>query len=69
VPATGALEYQYVIIPTGFTGDTWIEQVQAAPTDYSVVYHIVAYVRTPGSNYFKDIPKNEFFEAMRRAIG
>jgi hypothetical protein len=63
VPATGILEYQYVIIPTGFTEDTWVEQVQAAPTDYRVVHHIVAYVRTPGSNYFKDMPKNEFFEA------
>jgi mono/diheme cytochrome c family protein len=40
------MEYQYVIIPTGFTADTWVEQVQAAPTDYSVVHHIVAYVRT-----------------------
>src|SRR4029077_21149526 len=38
-------------------------QVQAAPTNYSIVHHIVAYVRTPGSNYFKDMPKNEFFEA------
>jgi len=47
----------------GFTKDTWVEQVQAAPTNYSVVHHIVAYVRTPGSNYFKDMPKNEFFEA------
>jgi hypothetical protein len=63
VPATGILEYKYVIIPTGFTQDTWVEQVQAAPTEYSVVHHIVAYVRTPGSNYFKDMPKNEFFEA------
>src|SRR5262249_32404353 len=32
-------------------------------TDYSVVHHIVAYVRAPGSNYFKDMPKNQFFEA------
>ncbi|MFN7939651.1 MAG: cytochrome c [Bryobacteraceae bacterium] len=63
VPATGILEYQYIIIPTGFTEDKWVEHVQAAPTDYSVVHHIVAYVRTPGSNYFKDMPKNEFFEA------
>jgi hypothetical protein len=62
VPATGILEYQYVIIPTGFTEDTWVEQVQAVPTDYSVVHHIVAYVRVPGY-YFKDMPKNEFFEA------
>jgi hypothetical protein len=63
VPATGVMEYQYVIIPTGFTEDTWVEQVQAAPTDFSVVHHIVAYVRVPGSNYFKDMPLNTFFEA------
>ena len=63
VPAKGIMEYKYVIIPTGFTKDTWVEHVQAAPTDYSVVHHIVAYVRVPGSNYFRDMPKNEFFEA------
>ena len=49
VPATGIMEYQYVIVPTGFTKDTWVEQVQAAPTNYSIVHHIVAYVRAPGS--------------------
>jgi hypothetical protein len=63
VPAKGVMEYQYVILPTGFTRDTWVEQVQAAPTDYSVVHHIVAYVRAPGSHYFENMPKNEFFEA------
>ena len=35
----------------------------------SVVHHIVAYVRTPGSNYFKDMPKNEFFEAPPAKTG
>ena len=63
IPASGVLEYQYVIIPTGFTKDTWVEQVQAAPTNHSAVHHIVAYVRIPGSHYFKDMAKNEFFVA------
>ena len=37
---------------------------EAAPSDRSVVHHIVAYVRRPGSNYFKDRePRNVFFEA------
>jgi hypothetical protein len=26
VPAKGVMEYQYVIIPTGFTEDKWVEQ-------------------------------------------
>jgi mono/diheme cytochrome c family protein len=63
IPATGILDYQYVIIPTGFTKDTWVQDVEAAPTDRSVVHHIVAYVRVPGSNYFKDQPLNQFFMA------
>jgi len=65
IPATGVLEYQYVIIPTGFTKDTWVQAVEAAPTDRTVVHHIVAYVRAPGSNYFKGMPINTFFEAPK----
>jgi hypothetical protein len=63
VPESGILEYQYVILPTGFTEDKWVQFVEAAPTDRSVVHHIVAYVRRPGSNYFKNQPKGVFFEA------
>jgi|HubBroStandDraft_6_1064221.scaffolds.fasta_scaffold14517_3 mono/diheme cytochrome c family protein len=69
VPATGILDYQYVILPTGFTKDIWVQDVEAAPTDRSVVHHIVAYVRTPGSNYFKDQPKGEFFVAPPAKTG
>jgi mono/diheme cytochrome c family protein len=69
VPAKGILDYQYVIVPTGFTKDTWVQDVEAAPTDRSVVHHIVAYVRTPGSNYFKDQPKEEFFVAPPAKVG
>ena len=63
IPESGVLEYQYVILPTGFTEDKWVQFVEAAPSDRSVVHHIVAYVRRPGSNYFKDQPKGVFFEA------
>jgi mono/diheme cytochrome c family protein len=69
VPAKGILDYQYVILPTGFTQDTWVQDVEAAPTDRSVVHHIVAYVRTPGSNYFKDQPKEQFFIAPPAKTG
>src|SRR5215469_2071806 len=63
IPESGVLEYQYVILPTGFTEDKWVQFVEAAPSDRSVVHHIVAYVRRPGSNYFKGQPKGVFFEA------
>jgi hypothetical protein len=63
IPARGTMEYQYVIIPTGLKQDTWVQHIEAAPTDRSVVHHIVAYVRTPGSNYFRGAPYNTFFTA------
>ena len=57
------IEYQYVIIPTGFTKDTWVQAAEARPTDRSVVHHIIAYLREPGSNYFKGQKPGVFFEA------
>jgi mono/diheme cytochrome c family protein len=48
VPATGVMEYQYVIIPTGFTKDTWVQAVQAAPTNYRIVHHICRVGACPG---------------------
>jgi hypothetical protein len=63
VPASGMVEYQYVILPTGFTEDKWVQAAEARPTDRSVVHHIIAYVREPGSNYFKGQKTGVFFEA------
>jgi len=63
IPATGQIEYQYVIIPTGFTEDKWVQMAEARPTNRPMVHHIIAYVREPGSNYFKDQKAGVFFEA------
>jgi hypothetical protein len=63
VPESGMVEYQYVILPTGFTEDKWVQAAEARPTDRSVVHHIIAYVREPGSNYFKGQKPGVFFEA------
>lgn len=63
VPESGMVEYQYVIVPTGFTEDKWVQAAEVRPTERSVVHHIIAYVREPGSNYFKDQKPGEFFEA------
>ena len=63
VPASGMVEYQYVIFPSGFTEDKWVQMAEARPTERSVVHHIIAYVREPGSNYFKDQKTGVFFEA------
>ena len=56
VEATGVVEYQYVIMHTGFTEDKWIQAVEARPGNRQVVHHIIAFVREPGSKYLADYP-------------
>ena len=63
VPPSGVLEYQYVIVPTGFKEDKWVQMLEVRPTDRAVVHHIIAYLREPGSNYFKDQKPGVFFTA------
>jgi hypothetical protein len=54
IPATGALRYVYIVIPTGFTKDTWVTAAELRPSARSVVHHIIAVVRPPGSQWMKD---------------
>ena len=54
VPASGTVDYTYFVVPTGFTEDRWIEQVEVRPGTKSVVHHIVAVVRPPGVRYLPD---------------
>lgn len=51
VPATGEVQYQYIVMPTGFSEDRWIQAVEARPSDRSVVHHIVVFIRPPGSKW------------------
>jgi hypothetical protein len=54
VPAKDALSYVYVVIPTGFTRDTWVKAAEIRPGARSVVHHALAVVRPPGSQWMKD---------------
>jgi len=51
VPASGAVEYQYFPVPTGFPEDRWVQAVEVRPGDRTVVHHIVVYIREPGSTW------------------
>lgn len=53
VPASGTIDYQYVVIPTGFTEDKWIEQVEVRPTLRAAVHHVVVFVREPESQWLR----------------
>ena len=54
VPATGTIDYQFIVVPTGFTEDKWIEKVETRPGARSVVHHVVVFAREPGSPWLKN---------------
>jgi hypothetical protein len=54
VPASGTIQYQYVVIPTGFTEDRWVQIAEARPGNRQIVHHIIAFVRPPGSKWMQD---------------
>jgi hypothetical protein len=63
IPASGVIDYQHIIVPTGFTHDMWVQAAEVRPTDRAVVHHIIAFVREPKSNWFKGQPSGVFFIA------
>jgi hypothetical protein len=54
VPATGVVDYTYVVIPTGFTEDKWVQFAEARPDARSAMHHIIAFLRPPGSHWLKN---------------
>jgi elongation factor P hydroxylase len=54
VPAGSKIDYQYIVIPTGFTEDKWVNMVEARPTDRSVVHHAVIFIRDPKSKWLRE---------------
>ena len=61
IPASGTVDYQYVIVPTGFTEDKYVAMAEARPSAPGVVHHILAFVREPGSTFLKGAPTNTAF--------
>ena len=52
VPAGGEVDYQYFVVPTGFTEDRWVQASEVRPGDRAMVHHAVVYIREPGDTSF-----------------
>jgi hypothetical protein len=65
IPATGTIEYQKVVVPTGFTEDKWVQFAEARPDDRARVHHMIAFVREPGSVWLKGAEPGVFFVAPK----
>ena len=53
VPASGEVDYQYVVLPTGFTEDKWVQMAEMRPSQRGVVHHVVVFVRPPESKWLR----------------
>lgn len=61
IPASGTLEYTYVIVPTGFKEDRWVTEAELRPSNRAVVHHANVYVREPGSAWLREYPVGKMF--------
>jgi len=51
VPAEGTIEYTRFIIPLNFAEDRWVSAAEVRPGNRTVVHHVIAYLRPPGSKW------------------
>ncbi len=61
VPTSGTLDYKYVIVPTGFTEDKYVQFAEARPTDREHTHHILSFIREPGNPWLKGAPVGVVF--------
>jgi len=69
VPAKGTIEYQYVVIPTGFKEDRWVEMAEVRPGNRTVNHHVIAFVRPPGVKWLSELKPGEFTVPAKQERG
>jgi len=51
VPATGVVDYQYIVVPTNFTEDRWVQAAEIRPGNRAVVHHVIAFLASPQAQF------------------
>jgi hypothetical protein len=63
VPASGTIDYQYIVVPTGFTEDKYVQMAEARPGNPAVVHHILTFIREPGNPWLRNLKPGVPFDA------
>lgn len=66
VPAEGTIDYQYLVIPTGFTKDRWVQAAEIRPGNRAVVHHVIAFVRPPDSDWLEEAVPGKVYVPQER---
>ena len=69
VPASGTIEYQYIVVPVNLTEDRWIQLAEVRPGNRALVHHVIAFMRGPNSKWMRDAKPGVPYVPKKRADG
>jgi hypothetical protein len=71
IPATGTINYKFVLVKTNFPQDMWITSAEMRPGNPKVLHHGKVWVRPPGSRWLENAEPGEAYEneTQREIIG
>ena len=70
IPASGTIDYQYILVPTNFAEDRYVQMAEARPADRERVHHIIAFIMDKDNPMLKQMKPGVPFvpaEAQREA--
>ena len=71
LPATGTINYKYIVVKTNFKEDMWVVAAEMRPGNSAVLHHGKVWVRPPNSSWMKTAKPGEAYEneTQRDIIG
>jgi hypothetical protein len=71
MPASGTINYKFVLVKTNFPQDMWISAAEMRPGNPEVLHHGKVWVRPPGSRWMERATPGEAYEneTQRNVIG
>ncbi len=54
LPATGTIDYQYMLVKGNITEDIWVKEAEMRPSNNAVLHHGKVWVRPPGSHWMEN---------------
>ena len=71
LPATGTINYKYILVKTDFPRDMWIQAAEMRPGNPKVLHHGKVWVRPPGSDWMQDAVPGDAYETetQREVMG
>jgi hypothetical protein len=69
LPASGTIEYKYILVKTNFPEDMWVTAAEMRPGNRQAVHHMRGIVRPAGSDYMKEATPGVAYEAGDPVMG